>query len=140
MGDIRLFGKTIQLATRALDLRSRRHELIASNIANADTPGYKAFDIHVEEALSEQTGEHGSLPLKCSNPSHLAAGRSAAGTVRPYEIHLSKQATLRGDGNTVDMEKEMANLAANQLMYRASAQILTKKFQSLRNAIKGNRQ
>ena len=140
MGDNSLFGNTIELASKALDLRSRRHEVIISNIANADTPGYKAFDLYVDEALSRQTSAEGGIALERSNPGHIPAHHSAGAGGSPKEIQLSSQVTLRGDGNTVDMEREMSNLAANQLMYRASAQILSKKFQSLRSVIKGSSQ
>lgn len=136
-----LFEGTIQIAERALDLRSRRHELILSNIANADTPNYKAFDLYVEEALANQApGQVGGIELKQTDSKHMSVGGGAVTyDVGPYQLELSTRATLRGDGNTVDMEREMSSLASNQLQYKASAQILAKKFQGLRNVIQGGK-
>ena len=135
-----LFDKTIDLAQRALDLRSRRHEVLLSNIANADTPGYKAFDLMVEEALSRQTPKQGQLQMRRTDEGHLPAGGDDASTSVPRKVALTPQVTLRGDGNTVDMDREMSALAANQLQYRMSTQLIAKKFQSLHNIIKGDRQ
>jgi flagellar basal-body rod protein FlgB len=134
----KLFNGTIEIAERALNLRSRRHDLILSNIANADTPNYKAFDLFVEEALAKQVPRKGQVPLRQTDPKHLSAGGSlSTEMIVPTKIDISPQATLRGDGNTVDMDREMSSLAANQLQYKATAQILAKKFQGIRNAIQG---
>lgn len=132
-----LFDPTIEIAAKAMDLRARRHELILSNVANADTPGYKAFDIMVEEALSKQHSQGSSRELKRTHQAHLASGGRSGSSPRPRILELSPQVTLRGDGNTVDMDREMSNLAANQLQYKASAQILGTKFKGLLEAIKG---
>ena len=139
MDDNRIFDETIQTAARALDLRSRRHELILSNLANADTPGYKAFDLMVEEAMAKQAAPQHSVQLQRTNPGHLPEGPNNLNAVRPQMVQLSGQATLRGDGNTVDMDREMTHLASNQLLYKASAQIIAKKFQALRNVIHGGK-
>lgn len=134
-----LFGTTLDLATQALNLRSRRHELITSNIANADTPGYKAFDVLVEESLQKQTANSSGLQLKKTNSGHMPAARTTGPGIRPKIIQTPEPNNLRGDGNTVDMDHEMSNLAANQLLYRASAQIVAKKFQSLKSVINGGK-
>ena len=139
MSNNTLFGTTINLAANALDLRSRRHELILSNIANADTPGYKAFDLLVDEALGRQTTDIRNAPLKVTHPSHFPTTESPSNSIEPVKVMLSSQATLRGDGNTVDMDREMSNLSANQFMYKASAQIVAKKFQSLLSVIQGGK-
>ena len=135
-----LFDGTINIAERALDLRSRRHELLLSNIANADTPGYKAFDLMVEEAIERQRPVPGQVAMRNTHPGHLPAARgNAAEAVRPRELHLSTQVTLRGDGNTVDMDREMSALAENQLHYKAVTQILASKFQRLKSVIQGGK-
>jgi flagellar basal-body rod protein FlgB len=134
-----LFEGTINLAEKALNLRARRHELILSNIANADTPNYKAFDLLVEEALSKQAQPEGQFQLQQTNSAHIPKGGPTDRPVYPQRLDLSTQVTLRGDGNTVDMDREMSNLAANQLQYKLSAQIVAKKFQSLKNIIQGGK-
>ncbi len=140
MDDNRLFDQTLQVASRALDLRARRHELIISNIANADTPGYKAFDLMVEEAMTRQQKAGAPLPLQVTHGSHLPAGGPIPADIRGYMVQNPAPDYLRGDGNTVDMEREMTNLSANDLLYKVSAQIVSKKFQSLKNIIQGGKQ
>jgi flagellar basal-body rod protein FlgB len=140
MDDNRIFGPTIDMAAKALDLRARRHELIISNIANADTPGYKAFDLMVEEALSRQTaGSSKDLKLQRTRAAHMSATQRLKNDPQPKKVPVSEQISLRGDGNTVDMEREMSSLAANQLLYKISAQIVSKKVQGLRNVIQGGK-
>ncbi len=138
MGSEDLFGGVLETARKALDLRAKRHRLIVSNLANADTPGYKAFDIEVEKALQKQSGASRAM-LRLTDPRHLAAADSAAAGPLRYEVQIDEQVTLRGDGNTVDMEREMTNLASNSLMYKATAQILTKKIQLLKSVIQGGK-
>ena len=132
-----LFDKTINTAAQALDLRSRRHELIISNLSNADTPGYKAFDLMVEESLARKSGHTSGIQLRQTHPGHIPTARTDANGPIPKVIKMDAANNLRGDGNTVDMDREMANLASNQLMYKVSAQIIAKKFDDLSKVIKG---
>ncbi|KJS30360.1 MAG: hypothetical protein VR64_16845 [Desulfatitalea sp. BRH_c12] len=137
-----LFDGTIDLAQKALDLRSRRHELLLSNIANADTPNYKAFDMLVDEALAANSSQSGPTRLQRTDAAHFPAGGSGGvknDPARLRNVNVSAQVTLRGDGNTVDMDREMSALAENQLHYKASTQILSKKFQRLRSIIQGGK-
>jgi len=132
-----LFEKTINMAAKALDLRSRRHELIISNLANADTPGYKAFDLMVEDSLAQSSSGGTGTKLQQTHPGHIPTALYHPNGPKPKVVQVGEQNNLRGDGNTVDMDREMANLASNQLMYKVSAQIITKKFEGLSNVIKG---
>jgi flagellar basal-body rod protein FlgB len=139
MDDNLLFDQTLTTAARALNLRARRHELIISNLANADTPGYKAFDLEMKEAITAQTGKGPKAPLVKTHPGHIPAGPPRNDHLRQYLVQNGDPNNMRGDGNTVNMEREMANLAENQLMYKASAQIVSKKFQSLKSVIQGGK-
>lgn len=132
-----LFDQTLTTAARALNLRARRHELIISNLANADTPGYKAFDLEMDEAIAAQAGKGPKAPLAQTHPAHIPVGAPRNDHLRPYLVRSDDPTNMRGDGNTVNMEREMANLAENQLMYKVSAQIVSKKFQSLKSVIQG---
>ena len=137
-----LFGKTISILSRALDLRARNHNLIASNIANMDTPGYKAFEMHVEEALQKTAGTGKGLkkmPLALTRGSHMPGRYQRTDEVRVVESETSKF-SLRGDGNTVDIDRSMVNLAENNLLYNTAAQLIGKKFQGLKNVIQGGKQ
>ncbi|MCP4748706.1 MAG: flagellar basal body rod protein FlgB [Desulfobacteraceae bacterium] len=136
-----LFDKTITLASNSLNLRARRHELILSNIANADTPGYKSFDLMVDQALKAKPGEnHAPIAVARTHGAHLCAKSGPGLNYRNFVYETPGLDQLRGDGNTVDMERQMSSLTENQIMYKACAQILSKKFQGLVNAIKGGKQ
>jgi flagellar basal-body rod protein FlgB len=134
-----LFGGSLDLAAKAMDLREQRHALIVSNLANADTPGYKAFDLMVEESMRQQSGSESQLSMRRTNPAHLPSAQASEPTITPKIVQLPEQDNLRGDGNTVDMDREMANLSSNQLLYRATAQVVAKDLQLLKKVITGGK-
>jgi flagellar basal-body rod protein FlgB len=134
-----LFGKTFQLLERALDLRSERHRVIVSNIANQDTPGYKATQIDFKQALMNSSGGSASISLATTNPSHLWSGGSAATAAEPVPVSSSNNGSARLDGNTVNAEQEMAKLADNSLMYQATVQFISGQFTKLLTAIREGR-
>lgn len=139
MGDVNLFGGNFPLVEKSLSLRARRHELIVSNIANADTPNYKSFDIIIEDELQKTRPNSDKIQLRTTNSNHM---RRVGGT-GPDQVTIHKnesnELSLRGDGNTVDIDTEMVNLSENNLIYRASAQIMTKMFSALKTAINDGR-
>jgi len=134
-----IFSETFSVLERALDLRSLKHNLIVSNIANLDTPNYKAFDLVIEEEFDKVMGSEKHIGLKKTHPRHIAAVRELPlHTVEPEASAISRFCS-RGDGNSVDIDRAMADLTENSLMYNALAQILSKKFQGLKDAIQGGR-
>ncbi|OQY14032.1 MAG: flagellar basal-body rod protein FlgB [Desulfobacteraceae bacterium 4572_187] len=134
----RIFSQTISVLEKAMDLRSKKHNVIASNIANMDTPGYKAFDLVIEKELQKAAGKENSISLNKTNKSHMQSLRSKADGVSVV-IDDSIGLSLRGDGNTVDIDKQMGNMAENTLMFKAAAQMIHKKFQGLKSAIQGGK-
>jgi flagellar basal-body rod protein FlgB len=131
-----LFNQTFSVLEKSMNLRSQKHNLMVSNIANMDTPNYKAFDILVEEEMGKKMGE-AKLPLNHTQPAHIPLSGMAdlnAPEIRPVE---NPRYDFRSDGNTVDVDRTMFKLSENGLLYNASAQMITKKFQSLSNAING---
>lgn len=135
MGIQNLFGGNFPLVEKSLNLRARRHELLVSNIANADTPSYKAFDIIIDEELKKTGGEPGSLSLETTHRSHLQSSMGNGFDQVTIHTKESDGLSLRGDGNTVDMDREMVNLSENSIVYRASTQIMRKMFGALKAAI-----
>lgn len=117
-----------------LRFRAQRNEVLASNIANADTPGFKARDISFDTALREAGG---ALPLAGSNRKHLDTGtdmhRMTTGEALKYRVPM--QPAL--DGNTVEADVEQAAFAENALMYRASLEFLDSQIRTIKFAIKG---
>jgi len=131
-----VFSGSMPTLEKVLDLRSKKHSLIVSNITNADTPNYKAFDMMVEEELKKQGPAEKGFALKATHPDHLSSthkGRMPG--IR--QVEADSLTVKRSDNNTVDIDREMANLGENGLLYSAAAQILAQKFASLANAIKG---
>ncbi len=132
-----LFDKTFSVLEKSMNLRSQKHNLLVSNIANMDTPNYKAFDILVEEEMRKSLGEAKITPLNRTQPAHIPLTGMAdlnGPEIKPVE---SPRYNFREDGNTMDIDKTMSGLSENGLMYNASAQMISKKFQLLSNAING---
>ena len=119
---------------QALGLRAQRAELLAANLANADTPNYQARDIDFKAALtSAKAAGQGRLPLAATDAGHLQHG---AGGINASLLYRNPhQASL--DGNTVDTQVEQAEFAQNALHYMASLTFLSGKINGLKNAIKG---
>jgi flagellar basal-body rod protein FlgB len=133
-----IFSQTVSILEKALDLRSKKHNVIASNIANMDTPDYKAFDIVIEKELQKGTGKGNSISLNNTDVAHMQPRRSKADGVS-VQIDDTQKFSLRGDGNTVDIDKQMGNMAENTLMYKAAAQMIQTKFQGLKSVIQGGK-
>jgi flagellar basal-body rod protein FlgB len=134
----RIFSQTVSILEKALDLRSKKHNVIASNIANMDTPDYKAFDLVIEKELQKVTGQRNTISLNKTNNAHMKSQRSKAGGVS-VQVDDTQGLSLRGDGNTVDIDKQMGNMAENTLMYKAAAQMIQRKFQGLKSVIQGGK-
>ena len=136
MGSEDIFKGTITTLEQGLDLRSMKHNLMVSNIANRDTPNYKAFDLAVEEEMQKLTETQKGITLNKTNKGHLPA-KGPKGYSGVNITQTTQGLEPNRDGNTVDIEKEMTNIAENNLLYDAMAQILRKKFQGLKNVIQG---
>lgn len=135
----KLFTKTLLRMEAALNIRSRRHEVITANIANQDTPFYKAKELDFRNALHAASRGTKSIRLASTHSAHLAP-RTTGGSPLSEQIRLSKSdRTARLDGNTVNSEKEMVRLTENTLMYQTTAQLISGKFRGLKNVIKEGR-
>jgi flagellar basal-body rod protein FlgB len=131
-----LFGGMLSVFASALDLRLIKHNTIVSNITNADTPGYRAFDFVFENEIEKMTGAKAEVSIRKTQPGHLPAVRGRGENIE-YRTETALRNNFRADGNTVDIDKEMSKLSENSLMYNATAQILSRKFQALKSAITG---
>lgn len=118
----------------ALKLGSRRTELLATNLANADTPNYQARDIDFKAALAQATDAAGTVKLASTNAAHLSTAGGADGAVQlKYRVPLAPAL----DGNTVDTQLEQAAFAENTVRYQATLSFLSAKFRGLMTAITG---
>lgn len=129
-----LFDKTTSALGTTLNMRMMEKKVIQSNIANSETPGYHAKKIDFNEALARAIDLDGVKGMSTSNENHFAVGGRSLANVRP-EIYENPLGSVSNDGNTVDMENEMASLAENSIMYKAAVQMINKKLAALRYAI-----
>lgn len=124
-----LFG----MHTGALALWQRRTEVLASNLANADTPGFLARDVDFRKALAAAGGNgDGSLPLAAPTAGQIDPVAQARDTLA---YRVPTQPSM--DGNTVDAQQEQAAFAANGVHYQASLSFITAQIRMLRMAITG---
>jgi len=128
-------GKEFDFQQRALNLRAYRQEVIASNIANADTPNYKAVDLDFKQALQSAQDGQGKLAMTVTDDRHLAGNASASAGKPAVQYRNAVQQSL--DGNTVDMDVERAAFADNALQYQSTLTFLTKRISMLNSAISG---
>lgn len=118
----------------ALDVRARRQEVIASNIANADTPNYKATDVDFKRALDAAVSGRnlGGAGMARTDPRHIATAPSSPfATATGYRTE--KQASI--DGNTVDMDVERASFAENAMQYEATLTFINYQFRMMQQAV-----
>ncbi len=134
------FGRTDAVLVRALDAAALRHRVIAHNVANADTPGYRRQTLRFEEELARYlTDGRGptSPTLAQTHPGHLA-GLSQPPLPVP-RLQEEAGTTWRPDGNNVDIDAEMAQLVENQLWYAALSQQLSRRYALLRTVAREGR-
>lgn len=131
-----IFDRTMASMERSLNYRSMNQKLIVSNIANMDTPNYKAFKMMVDEKMQDASNAKPQLSMTRTQVGHLdiKGNPTDLGHVERVE---NNPLSLRGDGNTVELDTEMANLAENTLMYNTATRIISNKFKLLRDVIKG---
>lgn len=129
-----MFAGIIPVLERSLDIRTLRHNVIASNIANEETPGYKAKDINFQKELDKSVSA-GGIQLYNTQNNHFSGKNPSNG----IEV-IARQENAAGlDNNSVSLEGEMVKMAENTMMYNADMTILAKRFRSLREAIKEGR-
>lgn len=132
-----IFDRSLSVLEQALTIRSQKHNLTVSNIANIDTPHFKAFNLVVEEEMAKMA-ESGRAGECCkTHPAHFSAHGQET-TITPKRI-ATTQTVMRADGNTVDLDAAMADLSENTILYTALAQIVAKKFEGMINAVEGGK-
>lgn len=105
----------IGLLQQAMNAASLRHRVIANNLANVNTPGYRALEVQFEDELAK----------------HLKDPKAAVPTVAEADL------PERADGNTVDLDRELGAMNKNSLLYQAASQVLATRIAALRSAIAG---
>lgn len=121
---IKIFDRTVEALAKSLDLRSQQQNVISSNIANAETPGYQAKTIDFEASLARALTMD-DAPMERTDASHMTAG-GEINEVRA-EIYNNPNNVVREDGNSVDRDAEMVSLAENQILYTAATDMVKRK-------------
>jgi flagellar basal-body rod protein FlgB len=124
---------------KALSLRSERQRLIASNIANADTPGYLARDMDFTKALQEATNSMApSATLKATAAGHIPTTGGIGGARAEPNLLYSTASQTNLDGNSVDMDRERAAFADNTVRFEATLRFINGNVRTMLDAIKGS--
>lgn len=128
-----IFDKTTDALGASLHLRSLRQNVVTSNIANVETPGYKAKKVDFEEALARAIDIEGIGSEMSPAPNHFAMGTGAISRAKA-DVYDNPEGVVRNDGNSVDLEREMATLQENTILYKAALQLMNKKLAAMRYA------
>lgn len=120
-----LFSKTIDLLSGMLDFRAARHQVIVSNIANMETPGYKPSSLDFKGNLDEIMHQTEAVNLATTHPRHIQIEN---GSGRDFKVSQSTE--------KVEIDKEMANLAENNILYNMDVELLARKLRGLNTVLK----
>ncbi len=134
-----IFGKPDAVLEESLNQRLKRQTVNVSNITNALTPGYRALGFDFEKQLQAAIGSDKELIMKVSDSRHTKApGMGADGVLKP-DMYVKPTESIGNDGNTVDVDQEMTEVAGNQIIYKATIETLNRKLGMLRYAINGGK-
>ncbi|QHM70605.1 flagellar basal body rod protein FlgB [Mixta intestinalis] len=128
----------LQFGTEALNLRAQRQEILASNIANADTPGYQARDIdfasELNRALEKGRAQGSGLGLAVTSARHIPA-QTATPPSLDLLYRIPDQPSM--DGNTVDMDRERTQFADNSLKYQTDLTLISSQIKGMMTVLQG---
>lgn len=128
-----IFDKTTNGLGASLKLRSLRHNVTASNIANAETPGYKAKKVDFEDALARAIDLEGVGQEMTTSSDHFAMSTGSISRAKA-DVYDNPEGNTTNDQNSVDLEREMATMQENSILYKAALQLINKKLGALRYA------
>ena len=133
-----LFDHTMQVLNRTLDLRGARQRVIASNIANEETPGYRATDFNFQDSLQAAQRGRGPVTLAVTQGHHIGP---RGGSMQQVMGTLGSvpAGDLPLDANSVNIELEMAKMSDNAMQYNSAASIMAIRFRQLMGAIREGR-
>lgn len=133
---------SLDFQSKALVLRAERQRVIASNIANADTPGYTGRDINFKDAMSEATGGRAqtsppTVPSTGTSHSRHIPIQASTASLGPSSLRYTTQTQPAMDGNSVDMDRERANFVDNSVRYEATLRFINGQAKTILSAIQG---
>jgi flagellar basal-body rod protein FlgB len=133
-----IFDRTMQLVERTMDLRMSRHHVVAANIANEETPGYRARELQFSDALQAASTSSARPAFMVTHARHLGPRGSAIAQVEGALSDVPA-GDLPLDANSVNLELEMAKLADNALKFNTAASVISFRYRQLLSAIRETR-
>jgi flagellar basal-body rod protein FlgB len=132
-----IFSSTIDVLGKSIDLRAKSQNLISSNIANAETPNYVPKTLNFESELQGAIKGNPKGGQQTTNSRHipLKGASSRIQSVNGRVVETPSKSPGK-DGNAVEIENEMSRMVENQIMYNASVQMISKKFEGIKAALK----
>ncbi len=127
----------VSVLSQAMNLRTQRHQVLASNIANADTPQYKARDFNFQDAMQNSMAGRsnaGGVAMTTTSAGHLRGDGMSGAAAMKFRTETQSSA----DGNTVDMDVERSQITENALQYQILTQLISEKFKGMRSALSSN--
>ncbi len=124
-----IFGNSMQLMRKSMDFLWKKQEVIANNLANVDTPGYKARYVTFEEELERR--------LRNAQTERRPGGLREALDGTEYQVHVTDNETARLDGNNVNTDSEMVEMTRTALQYQYAQNALNSDWNRLRTVIRG---
>jgi flagellar basal-body rod protein FlgB len=135
---VSLFFKSINHLENALNVSTLRQRTIASNIANVDTPNYKSKQVSFQSHLTNEIHKTNHLSSKKTHENHIAFS-SETDRNNMVNIKVNRATAFQNNGNNVDIDYEMSQLAKNQLQYHAIIENLSHKLTDIKTVVKGGR-
>lgn len=135
---MQIFDRTMEILQKGMDLRMINNRVISSNMANVDTPGYKAQKLDFEASIQAAIAKIDAVDFAATSVDDLdAIARNALGIEEGVEaiINPTGEAPISLDGNNVDMEQELGNLGKNTMLYELTARLLSAKLRQLRTIL-----
>lgn len=128
-----LDGSVLNVLQKGLEASSLRQQVLSNNIANIDTPNFKRSDVNFQDVLGAAMGQqNGTLPLKTTSPQQLSGITADGGS----GVVVDQSTSMRTDGNNVDIDSEMTNVAENGLYYNSLTSVISSQLGLLRMVIK----
>lgn len=137
MTAIKSLTDSLALYSAAIDLRTQRHQVLASNVANADTPQFKARDFDFQQAMQNAMAGHsagGGLAMATTAATHIAGN----GGLPPVNLQYRGDVQSAVDGNTVDMDVERSQMTDNAMQYQILTQLIGDEFKGMKQALSSN--
>lgn len=128
-----IFDKTLRALAASSKMRELKHNIHSGNVANAETPGYKAKKIDFEEALTHAL-RGGDGTMETTHEGHISTHGGSLESLKP-SIYDNPEVDMGNDGNSVDLHREMTEMVENNVMYRAATQLINKKLAALKYAV-----